>query len=66
MVYLAECKQQPRTMKTNYTHRYEILHTLNLGCSFITFREPCNNLRFRYAITTCLHSTNYLYRAFPS
>ena len=29
----------------NNTRRYEMLHTLNLGCSFITLREPCNNLR---------------------
>jgi len=27
------------------TRRCEILHTLNLGCSFITHREPCNNRR---------------------
>ena len=32
------------------TCRYEILHTLNLGCSFITLREPCNKQRPRYDI----------------
>ena len=26
---------------------YEILHTLNLDCSYITLREPCNNQRPR-------------------
>jgi hypothetical protein len=31
--------------------RYEILHTLILGCSFITLREPCNNQRPRCDIT---------------
>ena len=41
MVYnIPECKQKLRTMNT---HRYEILHTLNLSCSFITLRELGNN-----------------------
>jgi hypothetical protein len=31
----------------NNTRRYKILHTLNLGCSFITFREACNDQRHR-------------------
>ena len=31
----------------NISQRYEILYTLNLGCSFITLREPCNNQRPR-------------------
>ena len=44
MVYIPESK----------THRYEILHTLNLGCSFITLREQCNNQRSRCDIA-CLH-----------
>jgi hypothetical protein len=42
----------------NNTHRYEIWHTLNLDCSFITLREPCNNQpRFHIA---WLHVTNLL------
>jgi hypothetical protein len=28
----------------NNTRRYEIFHTLNLDCSFITLIEPCNDL----------------------
>ena len=43
MVY--ECEQQLRTI--NNTRRYEIGHTLNIGCSFVTLREPCNNQRPR-------------------
>jgi hypothetical protein len=39
---------------------YEILHTLNLGCSFITIREPCNNQRLRCDIEW-LHVANHLY-----
>ena len=35
----------------NNTHRYEILHTLNLGCSFITLGEPCNNQRLFNRLT---------------
>ena len=31
--------------------RYEILHTLNLGCSFITLRGPYNNQAPRCDIT---------------
>jgi hypothetical protein len=42
------------------TCRYEILHTLNLGCSFITLREPYNNKRPRCDIAW-LHVTNDLY-----
>jgi hypothetical protein len=34
--FVPECKQQLR----NNTRRYEILHTLNLGCNCITLREP--------------------------
>jgi hypothetical protein len=43
MVYIPECKQQ----LSNYEimHAYEILHTLNVDCSFITLRESCNNQR---------------------
>ena len=58
MVYIPECKQQLRTMK--YTRRYEILHTLNLGGSFITLREQGNNQQPRCDITW-LHVTNHLY-----
>jgi len=42
MVYIPKCKQL-----WNNTRRYEILHTLNLGCSFINLRDPCNNQRPR-------------------
>ena len=44
---------------------YEILHTLNLDCSFITLREPCNNQRPRCDIAW-LHVTNHLYHGFLS
>jgi hypothetical protein len=44
----------------NNTHRYEILHTLNLGCYFITLKEPYNNQRPRCDIAW-LHITNHLY-----
>ena len=57
MVYLP-CKQQQKIW--NKTHRYEILHTLNLGCYFITLKEPCNNQRPRCDIAW-LHITNHLY-----
>jgi len=46
-------------------HRYEILHTLNIGCSFITLREPCNNQRPR-CDSAWLHVTTHLYHGFPS
>ena len=36
------------------------MHTLNLGCSFITIREPCNNQRLRCDIEW-LHVANHLY-----
>jgi hypothetical protein len=52
---------QPR----NNTYRYERLHTLNLGCSFITLREPCNNQWPRCDIAW-LHVTNHLYQGFQS
>ena len=58
MVYIPECKQQLRTMK--YTCRYEILHILNLGGSFITLGEQSNNQQPRCDITW-LHVTNHLY-----
>ena len=45
--------------------RYKLLYTLNLGCSFITFREPCNNQRLKYDIPWLL-VTNHLYHGFPS
>jgi hypothetical protein len=61
MVYILDCKQQLRTN----TRRYEILHTLNLGCSFIILREPCNNQRLRCDIAW-LHVINYLYHGVPS
>ena len=38
---------------------YEILHTLNLGCSFVIFREPYNNQRPRCGIAW-LHVANHL------
>jgi len=41
------------------------LHTLNLSCSIINVREPCNNQRPRCDIV-CLHVTNHLYHGFPS
>jgi hypothetical protein len=42
MVYIPECNQHVRLW--NNTCRYwEILHNLNLGCSFIILRELCNN-----------------------
>jgi hypothetical protein len=34
----------------NNTRRYEILHTSNLGCSFNSLRESCNNQRPRCMI----------------
>ena len=49
----------------NNTCRYEISHTLNLGCSFITLRESCNNQRPRCDIAWLL-VTNQLYDGFPS
>ena len=48
----------------NNTRRYEILHSLNLGCSFITLREPCNNQRSICAIAW-LYVTNHLHHGFP-
>ena len=47
----------------NNTRRYGILHTLNLGCSFITLREPCNNQRPRGDIAW-LHATYHSYHDF--
>ena len=49
----------------NKTCRYEILHTLNLGCSFSALGEPCNNQRPRCDIAW-LHVANHLYHGFPS
>ena len=48
LVYMPECKQ-------HNTRRYvwfglDRLHTLNLGCSCITLREPCNNQQSRCGI----------------
>ena len=57
MVYILEL--------LNNTHRYEILHTLNLDCSFITVTEPCINQRSRCDIAW-LHVTNHLYHGFLS
>ena len=37
-----------------------MLHTLNLGCNFITLREPCNNQQTRCDIAW-LHVTDHLY-----
>ena len=56
MVYIPECNQQVRLW--NNTCRYwEILHNLNLGCSFIILRELCNNQWPRYDIAW-LHVAN--------
>jgi hypothetical protein len=41
------------------------LHTLDLGRSFTTLREPCNNHRLRCAIVW-LHVTNHVHHGFPS
>ena len=49
----------------NNTRRYEILHTLNMHCSFITVREPCNSQRPRCDIAW-FHVTNHLYHGFPN
>jgi len=35
-----------------------MLHTLNMGCSFITLRQECNNQRPRCDIAW-LHVTNH-------
>jgi hypothetical protein len=51
-------------LSSSYINRYEILHTLNLGCRFITLRKSCNNQRPRCDIA-CLHVTNQLYHGFP-
>ena len=42
----------------NNTRRYEILHTLSLGCSSITLRESCNNQlpRYKYFVASCYKS----------
>ena len=58
MVYIPKYKQQLRTNKNTY--RYDILHTLNLDCSFITLRESCNNQRPRCDIEWP-NATNHLY-----
>ena len=39
---------------------HTILHTLNLGCSFRTLRDPCNNQRPRCDIAW-LHVINHSY-----
>jgi hypothetical protein len=39
------------------------LQALNLGCSFITLREPCNNQRLRCDIAW-LHVSNNIYLGF--
>ena len=51
---------------------YEIIHAdaryctlLDLGYSFITLREPCNNQRPRCDIAQ-LHVTNHFYHGFQS
>ena len=41
------------------------MHTLNLGCSFITFRELSNNQRPRCDIAW-VHVTNHLYHLYAS
>ena len=37
--YIPEYKQQLRTVEIIHADE-EVLHTLNLGCSFITLKEP--------------------------
>ena len=64
MVYIPECKQQLWRDRGKNTQRYEILHTLNMGSSFVTLRQPCNNLGPRCDIAW-LHVTNHLYHDFP-
>ena len=50
----------------NNTRRYEILHTLNLGCSFITYREPCNHSSQPPRCDIAwLHATNHLFSGIP-
>jgi hypothetical protein len=45
--------------------RSNVLRRLNLGCSFISLIEPCNNQRPRCDIAW-LHVTYHLYHGFPS
>ena len=47
------------------TRKCEILHTLSLGCNFITLKESYNNQRPKFDIAW-LHITNHLYNGFPS
>ena len=47
------------------TRKCETLHTLSLGCNFITLKEPYNNQRPKFDIAW-LHVTNHLYNGFPS
>jgi hypothetical protein len=49
------------TAKELYS-RYKILHTLNLGCSFITLKKQCKNQLSRSDIAW-LHVTNHLYHS---
>ena len=63
IVYIPECKQQLRTMKL-YTLIRDIAH-LNLGCSFISFIEPCNIQRPICDIAW-IHVTNHIYHDFSS
>jgi hypothetical protein len=46
MIYIPECKQQLRKELRNNTQRYEILHTLNQGCNFITLSEPYSQIAY--------------------
>ena len=44
-------------------NNYEIIHTLNQGCSCITLRGRCNNQQHRCDIAW-FHATNHLYHGF--
>ena len=67
MVYIPECKQTRYITWFIYqnVNRHDILHTLNLGCSFINLGESCNIQRPRCDIA-CLRATIHLYHGFPS
>ena len=62
MVYIPECKQQQELW--NNTCRYEIFHTLNIVCGFITLRETCNNQPLRSDMTwlhvTIIYASSFL------
>lgn len=57
MVYIPECIQQLRTTKY-YTQIRDSSH-INLGCSFNTLKEPCNDQRPK-CDSTWFHDANDL------